>query len=210
MTLHAQQIARTALRDIHLQRERIARAVRDMAVRADDLPGLEAPAQRERLRPVEAIGAAVRPEFALEIVLGDRLADEERQREIVVVVAGAEAQADVLLVAVAVGARVEGLSRRRRPGRENLQDAIELAILRAGVIGGLACRVFLPRLHQLDVRLARAVTGLTADAHLGPRRLVALGCDVEALRDIGAVTVEAVGVPDLPEIVRAFGDGSDL
>src|SRR5262245_1703784 len=141
MTLHAEQIAGAPLRDIHLQRERVARAMRDMAVGAGDLPGLEAAAQRERLRPVETIGPSIRPEFTLEIVLGNRFADEEWQRVILVVIAGAEAQEDVLLVAVAVGARVEGLSRRRRPRREDLQDAIELAVLRAGVVGGLACGV---------------------------------------------------------------------
>ena len=40
--------------------------------------GLEAAAQRQRLRAVEAVRAAVGPELALQIVLGNRIADQER------------------------------------------------------------------------------------------------------------------------------------
>ena len=51
---------------------------------------------------------------------------------------------------------------------------------------------------------------LAADAHLGPGRGIALRRDVEPLREIGGVAVEAVGVPDLPKLVRPVRDRRDL
>src|SRR5262245_39720026 len=91
-----------------------------MAARARRAAALEAAAERQRLRAVEAVRPAVGPEVPLRIVLGYRLTDEKRQRVILVSVAWREAEEDVVLVAVAVAARVEipprvGLRRRKDP-----------------------------------------------------------------------------------------------
>ena len=71
-----------------LSEKSLRRAVRDVAVGAGDRAGLEAARQRERLRPVEAVGPAVRPELALRVELGQRLAQQERQRVVLVAIAG--------------------------------------------------------------------------------------------------------------------------
>ena len=97
------------------------------------------------------------------------------------------------------------------PRREDLQEAAELAILRAVVIRGLARRILLPRLHQLDMRLARARgTPRSRCPSRSTSICSVLVGDVEPLRDVGAVAVETVGVPDLPQIVRAVGNRRDL
>src|SRR5687768_18395990 len=60
-----------------------------------------------------------------------------------------------------------------------------------------------PDIYTLSLHDALPIlAGFAADAHLRPRRLVCLGVEVVALDDIGAVAVEAVAVPDLPDVVR--------
>ena len=80
MTLRAQQVAVAALRDVEFQRERIRRTVSHVATGAHRRSGLEAAAERERLRAIEAVRAAVGPELTLQIVVGNRIADQERRR----------------------------------------------------------------------------------------------------------------------------------
>src|SRR3954454_16887619 len=92
-----------------------------MTARAGRLAALEAAGERQRLRPVEAARPAVGPELALRIVLGNRLADQERQRVILVALAGREPEEDVVLVAVAVAAGVEALPRIGHRRREDFE-----------------------------------------------------------------------------------------
>src|SRR5688572_26607494 len=54
------------------------------------------------------------------------------------------------------------------------------------------------------------MTGLAADAHLGPRRSILLRGNVVALHDVRAVAVETVLVPDLADVVGAVGNWRDL
>src|SRR6185295_3192418 len=125
VTLRAQPIALTRQAaavgfDRHLERVIVGRAVHPVAARARRLTALKTAGQRQRLRPIEAVRPAVGPEIALRIVLGNRLADEKRQREVFVAVARLEAEEDVVLVAVTVAAGVEvlprgGLIRRKDP-----------------------------------------------------------------------------------------------
>src|SRR5256885_12358480 len=91
---------------------RVARAVDPVAARAGRLPFLEAAGDRERLRAVEPARTAIGPEVALRIVLRNRLADEKRQREVLVAIARLEAEEHVVLVALAIAARGEDLARR--------------------------------------------------------------------------------------------------
>ena len=65
----------------------------DAAFAARDGAGLETPAHGQRLRPVEPVGTAIGPELTLVIVGGNRLADQERHREIGIAIAALEAQA---------------------------------------------------------------------------------------------------------------------
>jgi hypothetical protein len=60
------------------------------------------------------------------------------------------------------------------------------------------------------VAAARTVTGLAPDAHLCPCRAVLLRCHVIPLHQIRGVAVETVGVPYLPQVVRAVGNRRDL
>src|SRR4029453_2818708 len=113
MALRAQRIAVAALVDVHLQRELVARSVRDVTVRARDGAGLEAAAERQRLRTVETVRAAVRPEFALQIVVGQRIADKKRRGVIRVAIAAPESDESVALVAVTVSASVVDAPRLR-------------------------------------------------------------------------------------------------
>ena len=182
----------------------------DMTVRARDRAGLEASAERQGLRAVEAIRAAVGPEFTLQIVVGDRVADEERHRVIGVVIAALEADEHVALVAVADTRRCRRSAGLRALHRENLEDVAQLPVLRAVVVLRFRRGILLPRVHQPDMLAPRAVARLAADAHLRPRRLVLLLVDVVALDDVRAVAVEAVGVPDLADAVRAVRDWRDL
>src|SRR5687768_16730490 len=83
-----------------------------MTAGACRLSRLEASAERQRLRTIESIGAAIGPELALRIVCGNRRADQKRQRIIFIAIAAAESDKDVLFVAVTVGAGVERLAWR--------------------------------------------------------------------------------------------------
>src|SRR5687768_16267715 len=134
MTLRAQRVAVTSLMNVDLQREVVARAVRDVAIGAGDGAGLEATAQRERLRAIEAVGPAVGPELALQIAGRNRLADQKRQRVVGKAIAAFEAGKHVGLVAVAVRAGVVDAPRLRAARRENLQDVAQLPVLRAVVV----------------------------------------------------------------------------
>ena len=78
MTLRAERIAVAALVDVDLERVLVARAVGDVTAGAGDRARLETAAQRQRLRPVEAVRTSVGPKLALEIVFRNRLADQER------------------------------------------------------------------------------------------------------------------------------------
>ena len=78
MALRAQLVAVATVVDIHLERRIERRTVRDVAARAADRAGLEASTKRQRLRTVEAIGPPVWPEFALIVVGGNRIAQQER------------------------------------------------------------------------------------------------------------------------------------
>src|SRR5256885_16794463 len=111
----------------------VLRSVGRMAAGARHLSALETAGLHERLRPVEAARAAVGPEFALRIVGRYWLADEERQRVILVAIARFESEEDVVFVSVAVAAGVEHLARRRTLRRENPQQFPQLAVLRAVV-----------------------------------------------------------------------------
>src|SRR5262245_14111912 len=134
MTLRAQRVAVAALVDVYLERELVARSVSDVTVRARDRAGLETPAQRQRLRAVEAIRAAVGPELALQIVVRDWIADEKRHRVIGVPITAFEADEHVALVAVAVRARVVDPARLGALHRKNLEDVAQLPVLRAVVV----------------------------------------------------------------------------
>src|SRR5262245_59530409 len=131
MTLRAQRIAVAALVDVHLQRELVARSVGDVAVRARDRAGLETAAERQRLRAVETVRAAVGPELTLHIVVGKRVADEERHRVIRIAIAALESNERVSLIAVAVCARVVNAPRLRALDRQDLEDVAQLPVLRA-------------------------------------------------------------------------------
>ena len=85
----------------------------DMAVGAGNRAGLEAPAEHQRLIAVEAIGLAVGPELALQIVGGNLVAQEEGQRIVLIAIARPEADEEVGLVPMAVGAGVEDSARLR-------------------------------------------------------------------------------------------------
>src|SRR5581483_5230844 len=78
-----------------------------MTARARRASALDAAALQQRLRTIEPVRASIGPEITLRIVFGNRLADQERQREVLVAIARAEPEEHVVLVAVAVAARVE-------------------------------------------------------------------------------------------------------
>ena len=135
MALRAQPIALArvaAAGRFHLDLQRMAvagAAVHRVAARAGRLPAAETAGQRQRLRPIEAARAPVGPEVALRIVGRNRLADEKRQRVVLVPLARLEAEEQVVLVAVAVRARVEDLTRRgalggKDPLRRSLRSVI--------------------------------------------------------------------------------------
>src|SRR5437588_4177945 len=166
------RVATAGRLDFDLERVGVLRAVRGVAVRAGRLSALKATGLHDRLWAIEPARAAIGPEVALRIVVGDRLAHEKRQRVILVVVARLETEECVVLVAVAVAARVEDLPRLGALGREHAQDPAEIAILRCVVERRLAGGIFLPLVHQRDVRLAGAVARLTSNTHLGPGRRV--------------------------------------
>ena len=215
MALGAQQIALPGVRagraDRHLERVIVLRSVHAVAARARRFAALEAAGQRDRLRAVEAARPAVGPEIALGIVGRQWLADEERDRVILVLVAGLESEERVVLVAVAVAARVEHLAGGRRARREDLEQGAQPVVLRARIVGGLARRILRPLVHQRDVIAPGTVARLAPDPHLGPRRLVRVGRDVVVLHEIRRVAVDAGDVPDLPQLVlRIVGDRRDL
>src|SRR5262249_30982909 len=107
--------------DRHLQHVRVVRGMHLMTARARRLAALEAPGEGQRLRGVEAARPPVGPEVPLRIVVGYRLADEERQRVVFVALPRREPEEHVVLVAVAVATGVEVLARRRLARREDLQ-----------------------------------------------------------------------------------------
>src|SRR5262249_7211295 len=95
VALRAQPVAlareTAALRfDRNLEGVIVRRPVHPVAARARGLASLETAGQREGLRTIEAARAAVGPEVALRIVVWNRLADEKRQREILVAIARLE------------------------------------------------------------------------------------------------------------------------
>ena len=210
MALRAELVAGAAVVHVHLEREIEGRAVRHVAVRAGDRARLEAARERERLRTVEAVGPAVGPELALRVELGQRLADQERQRVVLVAVAGRKRGEQVALVAVAVGAAVERAPRVGRARREDLERVGELTVGGPRAVARHRRRILGPAFGQRDVRAAGAVAGLAADAHLGPVRAVGLGGRVVAAVEVGGMAVEAVDVPDLLQVVRAVGDRRGL
>lgn len=120
MALRAELIAVAAILDVDLQRRIERRTVRDVTVGAGNRTGLETTAQRQCLRPVEAIRPAVRPELTLIVIGWNRIAEQERHRVVLVAIAGLESDKDVLLVAVAIRARVEHAPRLGAPGRQGL------------------------------------------------------------------------------------------
>src|SRR5262249_14698493 len=137
--------------------------------------------QRQRLRAVEAARATIGPEISLRIVGGDRLADEKRQREVLVAIARREAEEHVVLVAVAIRAHVEHLARRGPGRREDLQVGgrrLQTTFvgwsLRATLIGLRATSAWrvLPRPHERDVRRAWTVTRLAPNPHFRPRSAI--------------------------------------
>src|SRR2546426_4645452 len=157
MTLRAQPVAlarETAAVgfDRHLQRMIVGRSVHPVTARTRRLAFLKTACERERLRAIEAARTAVGPEITLRIVLGNRLADEKRQREIFVAVARLEPEEDVVLVAVTVAAGIEDLPRAGLLRREDPE-------LRRGRFGRLARRILLPLARDGQVRRARTVTG---------------------------------------------------
>ena len=182
----------------------------DVTAGARHRAGLEAAAQRQRLGPVETVRPAIGPELALQIVLRQRVADQERHRVIGEPIAALEAQEDVPLVAVAIRAGIVNPPRVGTFDRENFQNFTQLAVLRAVIVGRLGCGIFFPRVHQRHVLTAGAMTGLAANAHFCPRRFIFRLGNVVALDDVRAMTVETVGVPDLPEVVGALRDRGDL
>ena len=91
VALRAELIAVASVIDVDLERELARRSVREMTAGAGDGAGLEATAQGECLVAVETIRPAVGPELALQIVVRNRIADEERQRVILLVIARLEA-----------------------------------------------------------------------------------------------------------------------
>src|SRR3989441_4760068 len=209
MTLRAQPVAlareAAAVRfDRHLQRMIVGRSVHPVTARTRRLAFPKTARERERLRAIEAARTAVGPEITLRIVLRNRLADEKRQREILVAVARLEPEEDVVLVAVAVAAGIEDLPRVCLLRREDPE-------LRGGRFGRFARRILLPLARDGDVRRARTVTGFAADAHFGPRGGVRLRGRMEILRQFRRVAVDAGDVPDLEQLViRIAGDRRDL
>src|SRR2546425_4759739 len=209
MTLRAQPVAlareAAAVRfDRHLQRMIVGRSVHPVTARTRRLAFPKTARERERLRAIEAARTAVGPEITLRIVLRNRLADEKRQREILVAVARLEPEEDVVLVAVAVAAGIEDLPRVCLLRREDPE-------LRGGRFGRFARRILLPVARDGDVRRARTVTGFAADAHFGPRGRVRLRGRMEILRQFRRVAVDAGDVPDLEQLViRIAGDRRDL
>src|SRR3954452_11232603 len=126
MALRAQRVALTrplaiGSLDRDLQHVRVLGTVDRVTARAGRLAALEAAGERQRLRPVEAARPAVGPELALRIVLGNRLADQERQRVVFVALARREPEEDVVLVAVTVAAGIEVLPRISHGRREYFQ-----------------------------------------------------------------------------------------
>src|SRR3954451_5185121 len=97
VALGAQRVALTralAVRslDAHLQHVSVVGTVHAMAARAGRAAALEASGERQRLRTIEPVRPPVGPEVSLRIVLRNRLADEERQRVVLVVLARSEAE----------------------------------------------------------------------------------------------------------------------
>src|SRR5439155_11913295 len=87
MALRAQPIALTSERTAfgfhrELQRMIVRRSVHPVTAGARRLALLKTSSERQRLRTIEAARTPVRPEVTLRIVVGNRLADENRQREI--------------------------------------------------------------------------------------------------------------------------------
>ncbi len=177
-----------------------------MTVGAGDGPGLEAARERERLRAVEAVGPPVGPELPLRVELGQRLAYQERDGVVLVAFAGAEPGEDVALVAVTVGAGVEGAPRRGGARRKDLEQVAQAAIRSPRAVGGNRGGVALPALGQRDVSPARAVTSFAADTEFGPAGAVGVGGGAEPTIQVGGVAVEAVHVPELLDVVRAVGN----
>ena len=210
MALRAELVAAAAVVDVHPEREVVRRAVRQVAVRAGDRAGLEATRQGERLRTIEAVGAAVRPEVTLGIELRQRLTEQRRQGIILVALPGAEGREDVALVAVAVGAAVEGAARIGRAWREDPERLGELPVGGARAVARHRRRIPGPALGQRDVVTAGTVAGLAADAELGPLRAVRGHGRLVAAIEIGGMAVEAVDVPDLLHVVRAIGNRRGL
>src|SRR6516225_2554437 len=117
MALSAESVALTCVptgrrvnRDF--QRMVVLIAVNAMATGAGRLTGPETSGHRQRLRPVEPARPAVRPELPLWIVVGNGLADEKRQRVVLVGITCLEPEEHIVLVAVAVRAGIEDLTRR--------------------------------------------------------------------------------------------------
>src|SRR5690242_13943504 len=128
--------------------------MREMTAGAGDRPGLETSAEREGLVAIETIGTAVGPELALEVVVGNWIAEDERQREVFVAIARVETHERVLLVAVAIGAGVVGVARLGALIRNGLEQSAQLMIVGAVVVRRFRCGILLPRVHQRDVRRA--------------------------------------------------------
>jgi hypothetical protein len=150
VTLGAEAIAfscvtTTGCVDCDLQRMIVLRTMHTMTAGAGHLASLETSGHGQRLRSVEPAGAAVRPELALRIVVWNRLADEEWQGVVVVAIAGVESEKHVVLVAVAVPARIEQPARRDFFHRE---DVLMLRIV--------------------DMSASCPMTRFAADAHLRP------------------------------------------